>query len=338
MMVRKKRSVVLLSLSLTSLVLYWGYRLYESSWQQEAMGPNLAGLARYIAGILMLLICILVMAHLNYRWVFRHWARERSTGLNYWSWICLLAWILFELLQLRTDQEASFVDENLLVTLLILAGLVGYGFVADGVRTRSEQADLLQQKTEAELTALKAQINPHFLFNALNTIFNEAQKAHNHKIADLIQQLSGIMRFTLLESTQSLTSIENEFEFLTKYLALQRARLPETEAIRVTTLLDWDGEPAQIAPLLLIPFVENAFQYGISFAQPSFIDLAIRVENQRLCMRLENSVPTLNLRHLSTGTGIATARRRLELMYSGCHRLEIARADHTFLVELTLDL
>nr|WP_246455306.1 histidine kinase [Hymenobacter citatus] len=190
---------------------------------------------------------------------------------------------------------------------------------------------------EAELTALKAQVNPHFLFNALNTIYNEAQRVDNGTVADLIQQLAGIMRFTLQESKQPLTSIENEFSFLEKYLALQRARLPQRDTLRVSTQLEWDGQPASIAPLLLIPFIENAYQYGISFVQPSYIDLQIAVENRRLRMRLANSIAPAAAR-LGLGTGIATARQRLALMYANRHQLDIQQTDDSFTISLALDL
>ncbi|WP_242478923.1 sensor histidine kinase [Hymenobacter lapidiphilus] len=200
----------------------------------------------------------------------------------------------------------EFIDENLLLTAVLLAFIGAYGYVADSFRARRAQGHLLRQKVEAELTALKARVNPHFLFNALNTIYNEAQRADNETVADLIQQLAGIMRFTLQESTQPLTSVEHEFSFLEKYLALQRARLPQREGLQVATQLEWDGQRADIAPLLLIPFIENAYQYGISFVQPAFIELEVVVENRRLRMRVANSIAPAAADRPGPGTGIAT--------------------------------
>jgi LytS/YehU family sensor histidine kinase len=270
--------------------------------------------------------------------VFRRWLFRSETRLYYWTWLCVLAWLLFELLQFRTDRELEFVDENLLVMGVLLVFIIAYGYVADSFRARREQVYLIQQKTEAELTALKAQINPHFLFNALNTIYNEAQRAGNEPVADLIQQLSGIMRFTLQESKRPLTSIENELEFLEKYLALQRARLPQSDTFRLSTQLDWDGQPAQIAPLLLIPFIENAFQYGISFVQSSYIELTINIENRRLQMHLANSVLLVTAAKRGTGTGITNTQQRLALMYAGRHTLTIQHKSNSFIIDLILDL
>ena len=329
---------LLFSVALAGLLAYWARLLYVDLWHSESGAPEVGGLARYLLGIGVLLAGLGAVAHLNYRLAFRRWLLGRDAGWGYWTWLCGLAWALFELLQARTDHVPEFIDENLLMTAVLLAMIVAYSYVADSFRARRAQAHLLQQKVEAELTALKAQVNPHFLFNALNTIYNEAQRVDNEKVADLIQQLAGIMRFTLQESKQPLTSIENEFSFLEKYLALQRARLPERDSLRVATRLDWDGLPAAIAPLLLIPFVENAYQYGISFVQPAYIELAVVVENRRLHMRVANSIAPAAAARPGPGTGIATARQRLALMYAGRHELHIQQTADSFTVSLTLDL
>ena len=336
--VRKPYPALLLTGVLISLLTYWGRLLYVGVWQNDETAPDIGGLARYLLGIVVLLTALWGLAYANYRLAFRQWLLRPDRRLYYWTWLCVLAWLVFELLQRRTDREPEFVDENLLVTGVVMVFIIAYGYIADSFRARREQVYLIQQKTEAELTALKAQINPHFLFNALNTIYNEAQRADNETVADLIQQLSGIMRFTLQESRQPLTSIDKELQFLEKYLALQRARLPESDTLRVAVQLDWDGQPAQIAPLLLIPFVENAFQYGISLIQPSCIDLDVTVENRRLTMHLVNSIPTPNTAKHGTGTGIANARQRLALMYAGRHTLAIHQTSDSFVVDLTLDL
>jgi hypothetical protein len=334
----RRHAAFLFSITLGSLLAYWGWLLYTEVWQVGTAAPNLGGLTRYLLGIGLLLAGLGAVAHLNYRWAFRRWLLPRATGLQYGTWLCALAWGLFELLQIRTDHVPDFIDENLLMTAVLLAVIVAYGYVADSFRARRAQDQLLQQKIEAELTALKAQVNPHFLFNALNTIYNEAQRADNETVADLIQQLAGIMRFTLQEAKQPLTSIDHEFAFLEKYLALQRARLPQREGLRVATQLEWDGQSAPIAPLLLIPFVENAYQYGISFRHPSYIDLMVVVENRRLRMRVANSVAPAPAAPASLGTGIAVARQRLALMYAGRHELHIQQTAESFTVSLAIDL
>ena len=333
------RPSLLFAGSLFALLTYWGwllYRLVGPQLYQEL--PDLGSLLRYLLGLFFLLFCIGLMGYLNYRLAFRRWIHHDKTRFYYWSWLCLLAFLVFELLQIRTDQEPAFVDENILVTLLVIGLVILYGFVADSVQNRREQLLLIQQKTEAELTALKAQINPHFLFNALNTIYNEAQQSENQPVADLIEQLASILRFTLQESTRPLISIEQEFQFLEKYLALQRARLPKLDTLELRTRLDWDGHPTQLAPLLLIPFVENMFQYGVSLHYPAFLELDIVVENQQLHMRVVNTLATSNGHKGGSGTGIRNARQRLALLYPDRHTLHIEQNNQLFTVTLRIDL
>lgn len=330
---------LLLTLAVGLLLTYWGWRLSISlglSLSDDL--PDLGGLARYLLGVVLVLATVWLVAYLNYRLAFRRWLPGSDASPFYWLWLCVLAWLLFELLQLRTENEPEFADENLLVTLVLLLFIIGYGYVADSLYARREQLVLVQQKTEAELTALKAQVNPHFLFNALNTIYNEAQRVENESVADLIQQLAGLMRYTLEESNRPVTPVDNELQFLEKYVALQRARLPQTDTLRLTVRLESDGLPASIAPLLLIPFVENAFQYGISLSQPSYIDLDVTVENGQLLMRVANSRPAGGSTKSGAGTGIANARRRLAQTYPARHDLHLTQTDTSFVVTLRIDL
>ncbi|QDK80092.1 histidine kinase [Spirosoma sp. KCTC 42546] len=325
--------------ALLALLAYWGWLLYRLVGPHlKQLMPDLGSLVRYLTGLLFLIACIGLLGYLNYRLAFRRWMHQDQTRLYYWSWLCLLAYLLFEGLQFRTDQEPDFVDENILVTLLLIGIVILYGFIADSLQTRRQQQLLIQQKTEAELTALKAQINPHFLFNSLNTIYNEAQQSENQPVADLIEQLASILRFTLQESTRPLISIEQEFQFLEKYLALQRARLPKLDSLQVRSQLDWDGHPAQVAPLLLIPFVENMFQYGVSLNHPTTLELNVLVENQRLVMRAVNTVGTITGAKGGSGTGIRNARQRLALLYPNRHELHIEQTSQLFSITLRIDL
>ncbi|GAB3266231.1 hypothetical protein GCM10027347_34100 [Larkinella harenae] len=325
--------------TLTVVLSYWGWKLYRLvGAQRDEDLPDLGSLVRYLLGLFFLLLCLGTLAHLNYRFAFRWWMHQPRRGPYYGVWLCLLGWGLFEVLQIRTDQEDTFVDENMLVAVLLIGLIVLYGFIADGLRTRRQQQELIQQKTAAELTALKAQVNPHFLFNALNTIYNEAQRSENESVAELIGQLAGILRFTIQESARPLISVEEEFQFLEKYLHLQRARLPQLDQLQVQTRLDWDGQPAQLAPLLLIPFVENMFQYGISLAHPAHLELDILVENRQLHMRVINTVNAEAKAKSNFGTGIKNVRQRLVLLYPDRHELTIQQSDQLFTVTLRIDL
>ncbi|ADB36486.1 sensor histidine kinase [Spirosoma linguale] len=333
------RAPLLLIGCLIALLGYWGWLLYRLLGPQLTQElPDLGSLASYLLGLFVLLIVIWLLAYLSYRFTFQRWMHQPEKRLYYWCWLCFLAWLLFEVLQWRTDQEPAFVDENILVTLLLTGLVILYGFVADSLQSKRQQQRLIQQKTEAELTALKAQINPHFLFNALNTIYNEAQQSENQSVADLIEQLASIMRFTLQESSRSLISVEQEFKFLEKYLALQRARLPKLNNLHVHTHLDWDGQPAQLPPLLLIPFIENMFQYGVSLEHPATLELDVRVENRQLDLRVFNTLGVAAISKNGSGTGIKNARQRLALLYPDRHELRVEQSTQFFVVSLRIDL
>ena len=318
---------------------YLGFLLYGSLKAQFGSDEeSLSGFGKFLASYVLLVAGVWVLGWLNYRGPFRWWFLASEKRWWYWTWMVALTWLVFELLQLRQDREQEFVDESSLITLILVGLIIGFGYIADAFRARREQLVLQQQKTEAELTALKSQINPHFLFNTLNTIYNEAAGANNDTVADLVQQLAGIMRFTLQESAKPFISIESELAFLDKYLTLQRARLPQRDSIRLDIYVDYDGQPAQIAPLLLIPFVENAFQYGISVDSPCFVKIDLVIENQTLILQTQNSIfPKISSKK-GHGVGINNVQQRLKLIYLNRHRLEIKEEKEVFKVQLSIQL
>lgn len=318
---------------------YLGFLLYGSLKAQFGNDEeSLSGFGKFLASYVLLVAVVWGVGWLNYRGPFRWWLLAPEKRWWYWTWIVAFTWMVFELLQLRQDRESEFVDENSLVTLVLTGIIIGFGYIADAFRARREQLVLQQQKTEAELTALKSQINPHFLFNTLNTIYNEASAAENDKVADLVQQLAGIMRFTLQESAKPFISIESELAFLDKYLTLQRARLPKRDSIRVDIHMDYDGQPARIAPLLLIPFIENAFQYGISFENPCFVTINLVIENQTLTLQLQNSTFPKATHRKGHGMGIHNVRQRLKLIYPHQYTLEIKDEEAVFEVQMSIKL
>lgn len=317
---------------------YIGWLLTESLQVQFGEdGQGRSGFFTFLLSYVLLVGIVLVLSWLNFRGPFRWWLLSDKKW-TYWSWLLLLTWLTFEGLQFRKGYEQEFVDENVLVTLVFVGIVIGFGYVADAFRVRREQLVLHQQKTEAELRALKSQINPHFLFNALNTIYNEADAAHNETVAELVQQLAGIMRFTLQETQKDFTTVEREIAFLEKYLALQQARLPKREGLRIETQLDYDGRPARIAPLLLIPFVENAFQYGISLQQESFIELKLEVEEGELVFQIRNSISPQAAQKQGHGTGIKNVKQRLELIYPSRYGLSAEANASVFEVLLRIQL
>ncbi len=221
---------------------------------------------------------------------------------------------------------------------LFLIYIIVYGFITDSRKTRKEQLTLIQQRTQAELDALKAQVNPHFLFNSLNNIYGTAIVEDSPRTAESIQQLSGIVRYVMEESRLQTTDIQRELRFVDDYVELQRIRLPNRDNIDIRTRIDWDEKPAQIVPLLLNPLIENAFKYGISMQHPCFVHIHLQVQNGILSLTTENSVLARTDLEKGTGLGLANVRQRLMLAYPERHTLHVEENGGAFRVELAITL
>ena len=221
---------------------------------------------------------------------------------------------------------------------LLLIYMVVYGFITDFRKSRKLQIALIQQRTQAELDALKAQVNPHFLFNSLNNIYGTAIQENSPRTAESIQQLSGIVRYVMEESRLQTTDIQRELRFIDDFVELQRIRLPNLENIAISTDIDWDEKPAQIVPLLLNPLIENAFKYGISIQYPCFVRIRLRVQDGTLTLITENSVLPRTGLEKGTGLGLANVRQRLALAYPDRHTIHVEEQSGLFRVNLTIKL
>jgi LytS/YehU family sensor histidine kinase len=133
-------------------------------------------------------------------------------------------------------------------------------------------------QSHANLDFLRSQINPHFLFNALNTIYGTAIQENAERTSEGIERLGDMMRFMLQENLQDKISLTREIEYLNNYISLQRLRTDTNPIIKIEADIEQTIHTVQIAPMLLIPFVENAFKHGISFREPSYIKITLEVE------------------------------------------------------------
>jgi LytS/YehU family sensor histidine kinase len=213
-----------------------------------------------------------------------------------------------------------------------------YGIVKRVIAHTKSQAELLAQKSAAEIQALKAQINPHFLFNTLNNLYGNAIVEDSPKTAEGIMQLSSIMRHAVESSKTNTIDIEKEISFLLDYIEIQQMRIPKRDNISITSSLNWDEIPAEITPLILLTFVENAFKFGISFADICFVDIKLNVDNQQLSFVCRNSViPRIELEP-GTGTGVENTIKRLALLYPERHSIQINQTERVYEVFLTINL
>jgi len=196
-------------------------------------------------------------------------------------------------------------------------------------------------RSNANLDFLRSQINPHFLFNALNTIYGTAIQEKAERTGDGIEKLGEMMRFMLQENMQDKISLAREIEYLENYIGLQKLRTDHNPMLQIEIGIQQQFQHLQIAPMLLIPFVENAFKHGISFREPSHIRISMEVQDNTLNFDVYNSKheksdqdPERN----KSGIGLANVRQRLQLLYPQKHELMIRETGKEFFVHLTLKL
>ncbi|UOQ73918.1 sensor histidine kinase [Hymenobacter cellulosilyticus] len=227
---------------------------------------------------------------------------------------------------------------GMLTTLLVLGISTSIAAVQKWQTDTQRRQELEQQKVHSELSFLKAQINPHFFFNTLNNIYAltvvDAAAARQ-----AIHTLSRMMRYVLYETPADTTSLAKELAFVQDYVALMKLRL--TERVRVE--LEWP-EPVRdvpVAPMLLLPYVENAFKHGVSATQPSRIRVAVRQPSANVLeLEVRNTrfaAPATSLDE-GSGIGLANTQRRLDLLYPGRYVLQVEEAtpEGEFCVTLTL--
>lgn len=202
-------------------------------------------------------------------------------------------------------------------------------------RSKELSAKIEKERLRTELKFLRSQMNPHFLFNTLNNIYALARKKSDDT-ADVVMRLSKLLRFMLYESGKGRISLASEIKLLEDYINLEKIRYNN----RLTVTLDKQitDETQLIVPLILLPFVDNAFKHGASESRyNSYINITIQEENGKLNFRIVNSCENSEADNGTTGIGLANVKRQLELEYPD-HNLQVARDKVVFTVELTINL
>jgi len=224
----------------------------------------------------------------------------------------------------------------ILHSLLILTISGGLKMTKEWFRNERLKNEMEKEKMASELAMLKSQINPHFLFNNLNNIYSLAIRK-SEVAPKAIVMLSEMMRYMLYDSTAEQISLSKEVEHLHNYIDLQKLRLKDHNQVCFTT--EGDLETRKIEPMLLEPFVENAFKHGDIFRQGGNIHIDLKVVGNQLEFKVKNTF-TRNghVKDKHSGIGLANIRKRLELLYPDKHKLDIAEKETRFLVDLKLNL
>ncbi len=209
-------------------------------------------------------------------------------------------------------------------------------FLRRNIMFRRENDEKEKLQKETELNYLREQVNPHFLFNALNSIYSLSRQ-QSSETPDLVMQLSELMRYQLESSKKETVLLKEELEFLENYLLLEEKRLGKRCTIEFA--IKGDLLDLRIAPMILIPFVENAVKHGVqSTNEQSTIDIAATIKGATLNFGVANSKPQKGSSLTKMGLGLENVRRRLKLLYPNGHVLKIDDKEEHYEVQLSIDL
>jgi two-component system, LytTR family, sensor kinase len=231
-----------------------------------------------------------------------------------------------------------FISYFNIAELLLITGL--YLFFTTVVFLIWQYANMLianRDKARNELSALKAQINPHFLFNNLNTIYSMASK-NDHRTADVVLKLSDFLRYVLYDTSSDTIPLEKEVEIIRTYVSLQKERVhPEITQIELTTEGMFKG--TEIAPLLMLPLAENCFKHGKG-KNGGVIQIFIGYDGKQLIFKTENNIALREKTKVGEngGIGINNVEQRLQLIYPGQHSLAYGEKDGVFSLEMKIEL
>ena len=220
----------------------------------------------------------------------------------------------------------------LVVTVFSLA----MGLLTELFRQIMARHEVEFEKKKAELALYKAQINPHFLFNSLNTLYGMVV-TQSEKAEAAFMQFIQLMKYMYSNASKDFIPVQTEIEYIRQYIEMQKYRMNEYTRIHFSYTDDKGTPDAVIAPMLLITFVENAIKYGVSSYKESDIYIAVKIENGDLLFAVRNPVMTEPAEG-KKGIGISNCRKRMDLLYPNRHTLEIKQENGIYSVTLTLKL
>lgn len=221
--------------------------------------------------------------------------------------------------------------------LLTIAASTAFTMISDRISEEKRSLQREQENMKTELSFLRSQISPHFIFNVLNNIVALVRLKSN-ELEPTVMKLSGLMQYMLYETDEEKVSIKTETEYLQAYIDLQKQRFGKKVVIE--TNIDIESEFDEIEPMLLIPFIENAFKHGVGMIEKPQIFVDLKTEDELLTFTVRNkfSEDENEVKDAASGIGLANVSRRLNLLYDKDHQLEIEKKDGWFNVYLTLKL
>lgn len=233
--------------------------------------------------------------------------------------------------------STRFVVQVCTTNLFIVIFVAMLRFAQEWIDLEAKKKEIDNERLTAELNFLKAQINPHFLFNTLNNLYYLAY-TKSENTTEVIAKLSQMMRYMIYDSNHPKVLLKKEIDYMLNYISLERLRLNDQVPIK----FDVTGDTGNvwITPLIFITFLENAFKHGVSNSNPkAWVNISIALEGNTCVYVVENSKSGESKEGVGkSGIGLRNVQRRLELSYPGTHTLETIDAPDKYIVKLNLDL
>jgi len=267
---------------------------------------------------------------------------NRSKAWSYGGYLVLCfivliacTWLLFQvMLPGRHNTFRGHIVFNFLIFMFILSTSTAYRLVIDRIRKDREDQERVNENLKTELSLLRSQVSPHFMFNVLNNMVALARKKSDLLEPSLIK-LSSLMRYMLYDTGEAKVPLDKEVEYLQSYIDLQQQRFGN--AVTVNTRFELGDDHTTIEPMLLIPFVENAFKHGTGMIDGATIDISLVNGTDGIHFNVRNKYnDAQGEKDQTSGIGLPNVQRRLELLYGKGHKLQISRQDNWFTTDLTI--
>lgn len=260
------------------------------------------------------------------------------TGLQLliFLWVMVQAYVLFNVV--RNPEKAQpigmLVLFNFFIYLFILASSTAYQMIRHKLHEDQLEKERENERLKTELSLLRSQVSPHFMFNVLNNMVSLARK-HSDQLEPSLIKLSSLMRYMLYEAEDKVT-LDKEIDYLQSYIDLQQQRFGKK--VKVNALFAVNDTSYQVEPMLLIPFVENAFKHGTGMIEDAVIDIELTSENNSLLFSVRNKYNDAieEVKDRTSGIGLPNVKRRLILLYGDEQQLDITRENNWFTVKLLL--
>ncbi len=240
----------------------------------------------------------------------------------------------------ESESYLSYLGYNATSSFFILLLGLSYALIKYWFQSEKMKRILYEEKLSTEMAFLKSKINPHFLFNVLNSFYAKALKNNVPELADGIAKLAELMRYMVYETNEDKVALKKEIHHLKNFIQVYQLRIADDDKVFINFNIEGDTESVNISPMLLIPFVENAIKHGIDPKTKSIIDISLEVTKKKLRFKVANTIHqgAYGLTDESSGFGLENLKKRLSILYPNTYTLETNEEKGYFISLLILQL